>query len=377
MLELSGVQAELCVQLLYGAVSFPQAPVVGQAELLQVSLGPSFDGETLDDSMQWPTHLHVDPSGTAEAATDDTATGAHQLTFTPTGTREVVLDVRGCLSTAPELPVLHDTLCQTAVVVRGFEIDPTEVTVGAGAVYDFDALLFGLPHPAVAWSATAGTIDEDGVFVAPTREGTVTVTATSETTPGLTRAATVTVGEPCMAAPRIYTVSSEELDGTDVVVGPSPTPVELHHGTGFAETGANSARATMGSVDDRYGFYAHVEFGIGLTPVLPEDVDVPVVVTVSVAFDVSGFDEDDPPEVAAYADCGSDGLSFYPPGNDTYVTEPGTYTFDVHTQLGATVDCALEAVGDVAVGGSPPVVEVSWGGIVDVQTTADYTICSN
>ena len=72
-------------------------------------------------------------------------------------------------------------------------ISPSTATVTRGATQQFDAMLVGQVPPGITWSADGGTINPDGLYIAPQRAGIYHVTATSSAESSATDSATVTV----------------------------------------------------------------------------------------------------------------------------------------------------------------------------------------
>jgi hypothetical protein len=190
-LDFETVLAELCIELLYDELTYPQAPPLGVPSQLHVSVGHSFDGTTIvftEDADIIVEAVGADPGGDIGVAFE----GSYFENFAPTGETELALRIEACLLT-PDHPILSGIVCQTALVVRGLTLTPPSAALATGGQVDFDALLFGAPHPGVTWTASGGTIDSDGVFTAGNTEGTFSVTATS-TTSGISASASVTVG---------------------------------------------------------------------------------------------------------------------------------------------------------------------------------------
>ncbi|HKP88564.1 MAG TPA: Ig-like domain-containing protein [Thermoleophilaceae bacterium] len=75
---------------------------------------------------------------------------------------------------------------------------PTTATVDPAGTQQFTATVTDLIDPdrnsEVEWTATAGTIDQNGLYTAPVAEGTYEVTATSKLNPARRSTSTVTVG---------------------------------------------------------------------------------------------------------------------------------------------------------------------------------------
>lgn len=82
---------------------------------------------------------------------------------------------------------------QVTVTAVGVKVNATDTTVDQGATTTLSAEVTGAPSAAVTWSASDGSISADGVFQAPDRKGTVTVTATSVTDPSKKATASISV----------------------------------------------------------------------------------------------------------------------------------------------------------------------------------------
>ena len=88
------------------------------------------------------------------------------------------------------------TLTETVVPVIAVAISPQSVTLAEGGTQTFMATVTGTASTAVKWSATGGTINSSGSYIAPTTAGTYTVTATSNANTAVSASATVTVTAP-------------------------------------------------------------------------------------------------------------------------------------------------------------------------------------
>jgi hypothetical protein len=192
-LDRETVLADLCVQVLFEEIGFPQQPIIGEGETLSVVAGHAFGSEPTRFDV--PIDVTALPlAGLVEAAesgqTD--AQGRFAAVFTPNAA-EVRIQVEACL--APTDPGLDLVLgvCQSAFVVRGLVVTPSSVTLAPGGSQQFAATLQGAPID-VAWSASGGSIDANGRFTAP-GAGSYTVTATAVSDSGLAASAQVTVEE--------------------------------------------------------------------------------------------------------------------------------------------------------------------------------------
>jgi len=81
------------------------------------------------------------------------------------------------------------------VSIFEFRVSPSTATVAKGGTQQFVATIVGLADTSVTWSASAGSIDQNGLYTAPGTTGLVTVTATSKAAPSRSATASVTVIE--------------------------------------------------------------------------------------------------------------------------------------------------------------------------------------
>ena len=88
------------------------------------------------------------------------------------------------------------TLTETVVPVIALAISPQSVTLAEGGSQTFMATVTGTASTAVTWSATGGSINSSGSYIAPATAGTYTVTATSNANTAVSVSATVTVTAP-------------------------------------------------------------------------------------------------------------------------------------------------------------------------------------
>jgi len=193
LLDNDSVLAELCVEILFEEVSFPEVPIAGEAETLTIVAGLApRDGEI---RFVFPLFVTaVGESGVDEAFQQGQTgpDGIFETFFTPSGGASVRIDIEACLEAGdPELQLVGG-ICQTAFVVRGLIVSPIRETLAPGATQQFTAELGGAAVP-VTWSADGGTIDANGLFTAGSGNGSFTVTATSVANPDQTSTATVTI----------------------------------------------------------------------------------------------------------------------------------------------------------------------------------------
>jgi hypothetical protein len=147
------------------------------------------------------TRMDLDPTGS-------TRFGAPQISelFVPRGNQTLtfheafVTDARAlCFYALSGLYSGSDAAARDALLADlcpaggALAIDPESVVVGTLGTQQFVALAGGQPTPDVAWSASAGSIDADGLFLAPAEPGLYTVTATSLSEPANQASADVEV----------------------------------------------------------------------------------------------------------------------------------------------------------------------------------------
>ena len=84
----------------------------------------------------------------------------------------------------------------STVSVGSVFVSPSSVTLSVDATQQFTATVTGMTNTAVSWSATGGSISQNGLYTAPGTAGTYTVTATSIADPTQFNNATVTVTAP-------------------------------------------------------------------------------------------------------------------------------------------------------------------------------------
>lgn len=169
-----------------------------------------------------PDEVRVTPGETVElqvevvgAATPDVAIAAEQGDVIPQSSSDSVTTVTVSTPTDrslyPYLVTAEDTSStgaraysterrlDQAVIRTGGQISiaPPGGCVEWGDTLQFSATVTDLDDTSVTWSASAGTVDGAGRFIAPAADAKVTVTATSVAEPSLTATATVQVREQC------------------------------------------------------------------------------------------------------------------------------------------------------------------------------------
>jgi len=122
---------------------------------------------------------------------------------------------------------------QADVLLSGtIRVTPYQLCLEYGESQQFTATVAGLDDESVTWSASGGSIGADGVFTAPSSDGDVTVTATSQVDSEVTGSALVMVREDCRSWWVVRGFGFAET-GTDVEPDfPDDGPITVHLGDG-------------------------------------------------------------------------------------------------------------------------------------------------
>ena len=154
-----------------------------------------------------PYHFSVKSGSLPQGITLNPTTGS--ISGTPVSSGSYSFEV--LVNDAP----LPDEGTQAFVVTVGggdavkVSVSPASVTVGPGQKQQFTATVSGTANTAVTWSATAGSIDAQGLYAAPTvsTQMNVMVTASSKADPSKKAEALVTVDKARSQPPAIATAS--------------------------------------------------------------------------------------------------------------------------------------------------------------------------
>ena len=111
---------------------------------------------------------------------------------------------------------------------------PAAIDVAAGGTVRFQAIVSGVADASVSWICDVGSIDPNGLFTAPTSDGTARVTATSRVDPRATAAAAVAISTP---------------PPEPVLISISPATVSLAPSQSFAFTASVSTGQVSWSTD--------------------------------------------------------------------------------------------------------------------------------
>jgi len=163
----------------------PAAPATMDIDLPSTSL--SVDSQALVVATVRDAYGNANPDGVVRWTTTGTGT---VLSLTPDG-RSILYHAP--ITTTPASVQLTATLGQVTRTITltlvagppvGISIDAPGTTVTVGGVLDFSAVVtdqFGnaVTGATVAWETTAGTINQQGVFTAPSQPGLVVITAST------------------------------------------------------------------------------------------------------------------------------------------------------------------------------------------------------
>jgi subtilisin family serine protease len=137
-------------------------------------------------------------------------------------------------------------------IVRVF-VSPKALTLTTGYTHTFTVTVFApAGNTAVAWTASDGTITQDGTYTAPETAGTYTVTATSQEDPSQSSAATVTVVYPVSVSvqPKVVALTAGGIQtfAVSVAGGAGNTAVRwMASGGSITQGGVYTAPATPGT----------------------------------------------------------------------------------------------------------------------------------
>ena len=106
--------------------------------------------------------------------------------------------------------ILSIEVAAGAAPIIGLEISPASTTVSSSGSVQFTARVSGISDVSVTWSATSGTISQDGWYAAPAGSalGTVTITAIRVADPTVRAVATVVVTPQSITSAPVITSTS-------------------------------------------------------------------------------------------------------------------------------------------------------------------------
>jgi hypothetical protein len=194
---------------LHGATASSTAPVSSVTiSPASASLSPSgkvqftaaVQGTTTNDSVTWTASTGaITPSG---AYTAPATAGTARITATSNADSTISASATVTVTTAPTPPPPNPT-------VSSVTISPSSASSIINGKLSFAATVAGTTSDkTVTWNASLGSITATGVYAAPGKPGTATVTATSNADPTKTASAIVTVTSTASPAPVISSLSA-------------------------------------------------------------------------------------------------------------------------------------------------------------------------
>ncbi len=219
-LDRASILENLCIQVVIEELSFLEELKEGRESPLRVRAGMSIGGRSPRDL--GPIEIQIDPTDTAQVApsagsTDQAGDFSASVKPLVEAGEKVVLDV---MARFPEIPGLHTTKRIEEVVGESVkvQVSPAEVTLEPAETRQFSAMVIGADDDTVIWSATGGTISEEGLYEAGKDPGTFTVTATSVVDPEAEATALVQIEGTPMVTP-LLNVRSSYSSRSSVYVG--------------------------------------------------------------------------------------------------------------------------------------------------------------
>lgn len=216
LLDEQTVRETLCVDVEILELTLANPLTRAVAEELIVRAGIGYGGQPAPDPPYANDELTIRWSitGVIEDGIggDDLVNGGWSKILTPTGQADVTVNVVVCM---PDIPLLA-SICADGNVIRqvgGLRVQPAEVTLGTGELQQFIAVFEGIPTEPVVWTATGGTIDNNGLYMAGDVTGNYRVVATSVADPQLYGEANVAI-RTSSALPVIATTRSLNLSAT-------------------------------------------------------------------------------------------------------------------------------------------------------------------
>jgi pectate lyase len=194
-----------------------------------------------------------------------------KVNFAPTVAGSVtggVSLVSNSVNSPTQIALAANGVQPTPASVTGVTISPTNPSVQTGHTVQFAATVQGTAtDKSVKWTASAGSINANGLFTAPSAAATVTVTATSNADTSKQASVTVTVTAPVASGGPLPAFPGAEGGGATSVGGRGGTVCEV---TNLNDSGPNSLRDCLTrsgprTVVFRVGGYIHLLSGIYIT----------------------------------------------------------------------------------------------------------------
>jgi len=245
-------------------------------------------------------------------------------------------------------------------------VTPGSADVLTCSTAQFSAEVTGLDDVDVSWSATAGTIDANGLYASPTTVQAVSVTATSTADPTLAATAPVTLATafPSTAAPIAGSVGT---DGNGGAIGIYQHQIVASGKRAYAiwpvnPIGSSSVSAQVARSDDGGATWTPGVDAIGTTLANGQQTDQGWVECVALAIDAG-----DPDVVYATARVSGNGSTL----SESVGVDESLLAFAVSTDGGATFAAPTVLRATTAVGYCADVISPAPDTVVVVDPTDD------
>jgi uncharacterized protein YjdB len=97
----------------------------------------------------------------------------------PTAVEAIVSQAKTTLGTLEASIANAQNVLNPPPPTLSVSVSPATATIAVGATQQFTASVSGTTNQVVTWSASAGSIDQTGLFTAPATAGSATITATA------------------------------------------------------------------------------------------------------------------------------------------------------------------------------------------------------
>jgi Abnormal spindle-like microcephaly-assoc'd, ASPM-SPD-2-Hydin/Right handed beta helix region len=178
----------------------------------KVQFTSTVDGTTTDKDVTWTATSGSVSSSGAFTAASSAGTAYVTATSVADSTKKSTAAVTVSTATKPTSPTPTPTVSSVAV-------SPTSTSTKTGTSVQFTANVQGtVTDKSVTWKAVLGSVSGSGVYTAPTKAGTDTVTATSNADPTMSAKSTVSISA-ATAAPTVSSVSVSPASASSTTSG--------------------------------------------------------------------------------------------------------------------------------------------------------------
>lgn len=178
----------------------------------KVQFTSTVDGTTTDKDVTWTATSGSVSSAGAFTAASSAGTSYVTATSVADPTKKSTAAVTVSTATKPTSPDPTPTVSSVAV-------SPASTSTKTGTSVQFTANVQGtVTDKSVTWKAVLGSISGSGVYTAPTKTGTDTVTATSHADPTMSAKSTVSISA-ATAAPTVSSVSVSPASASSTTSG--------------------------------------------------------------------------------------------------------------------------------------------------------------